>query len=326
MKNFKYIQPKDLEEASELLKKNPVQATLYAGGTDLLGLMKDDVVSPDMVINLKNIPGLDQISYTNGKGLKIGALAKLTTIAEHPEINQKFPVLAQAAKEVASPQLRNMGTIGGNLCQRPRCWYYRNEFNCMRKGGDTCYAVDGENKYHCVIGGNPCFIVHPSDTAVALLALNASVVIFNGKKSRVVPLYQFFVLPEQDILHENILKPGEIITEIQIPDLPANAKSGFIKFKERGAWDFAMVSVAAIINPEGKLLKSGRVVLGGVAPIPWFEKEVSAQLVGLEMNEDNFKKVASEALKKAEPLGKNAYKLPLARNLIKRLFVSLSSN
>ncbi|MCI0516088.1 xanthine dehydrogenase family protein subunit M [candidate division KSB1 bacterium] len=326
MKNFKYIQPKTLKETGELFRKNPDNTLLYAGGTDALGLMKDGILMPDQVVNLKSIPGLDQISYESGKGLKIGSLVKLAQIAEHPEIKQKYPLLAQAAKEVASPQLRNVGTIGGNLCQRPRCWYYRNEFNCMRKGGDVCYAVDGENKYHCVIGGNPCFIVHPSDTAVALLAIAASVVIFNGKKSRIIPLHQFFVLPEQDVFHENILKPGEIITEIQIPDFPANAKSGFIKFKERGAWDFAVVSVAALLNTDGQFIKSGRVVLGGVAPIPWFEKEVSAQLVGLEMNEDNFKKVASEALKKAEPLEKNAYKLPLARNLIKRLFVSLFSS
>jgi xanthine dehydrogenase YagS FAD-binding subunit len=253
-------------------------------------------------------------------------LVRVAQIASDKTIQEKFTVLAQAAQKVASPQLRNMGTIGGNLCQRPRCWYFRGDFHCLRKGGDMCYAVDGENKYHCIIGGSPCFIVHPSDTAVALLALNASLKIFKGKKSREVPLSDFFVLPEQNILRENILEPGEIVTEIMVPETPGNAKSQYIKFIERGAWDFAMVSVAAVIRNSGTQIQSGRIVFGGVAPVPWLEKEVSNRLSGFTVNEQNLKQIGEIALKEATPLEHNGYKLILARNLLKRVLTNLTES
>ena len=323
MKNFKYLQPTTLKEASRWAGTNWEEALLYAGGTDLLGLMKDEIVTPQKVVNLKSISGMDKISYEQGKGLQIGALVTISTVAEHPLINEKYPVLAQAAREVASPQLRNLGTIGGNICQRPRCWYFRGDFPCLRKGGDTCFAVDGQNKYHCVIGGDSCYIVHPSDTAVALLALDANVSIFSGKKSRSVPLSKFFVLPEQDYTRENILKPGEIVTKIEIPDQPASVKSGYLKFRERGAWDFAVVSIAAVLQHDTTTITSGRVALGGVAPIPWFEQQLSSRLTGSAFSGSNFEQVASEALQTAEPLEQNEYKLPLARNLIKRLLTTL---
>lgn len=325
MKNFEYLQPKSLQEASTWAGSNRKEALLYAGGTDLLGLMKDVIITPKKVINLKSIKGLNKIIYTPGKGLQIGALTTISSIAEHPLINEKYPVLAQAAHAVASPQLRNMGTIGGNICQRPRCWYFRGDFPCLRKGGDVCYAVDGQNKYHCIIGGDSCYIVHPSDAAVALLALDAKLSIFSGEKSHSVSLSDFFVLPEQDLQRENILKPGEIVTEIQVPDLPKNSKSGYLKFKERGAWDFAVVSVATVIQRNGAAIKSGRIVLGGVAPIPWFDQQISSRLVGLPLSEKNLTQVANEALPAAEPLNQNEYKLPLARNLIKRLLKKLIS-
>jgi len=188
-----------------------------------------------------------------------------------------------------------------------------------------CYAVDGENKYHCIIGGAPCFIVHPSDTAVALLALNASLKIFKGNKIRVVPLSDFFVLPEQNILRENILEPGEIVTEIVVPETPGNTKSQYIKFIERGAWDFAMVSVAAVIRNSGNQIQSGRIAFGGVAPVPWLEKEVSNRLTGFSVTEGNLKQIGETALKDATPLEHNGYKLILARNLLKRVLTNLTS-
>jgi xanthine dehydrogenase YagS FAD-binding subunit len=324
MNNFEYLQPKTLMEASQAMGKDWQMALPFAGGTDLLGMMKDGIASPNKLVNLKSIAELNKINYLPAKGLTIGALATITEIAEHPLINEKYSVLAQAAKEVASPQLRNLGTIGGNICQRPRCWYYRGEFHCLRKGGGMCYAVDGRNKFHCVIGGGPCFIVHPSDTAVALIALDAKVVIFSGKKSRSIPIGDFFVLPEVNVERENVLKPGEFVTEIQIPDLPTNTSSGYLKLKERRDWDFAVVSVAAAVQKNGASFTSGTVALGGVAPIPWLEKEVSSKLAGLKIDAKNIEQLSTKALNDAEPLENNAYKVPLAQNMIKKLLLKIS--
>ena len=326
MKDFAYLQPETLTDASKLLENTFEESLPYAGGTDLLGMMKNDLATPEKVVNLKSIPGLTEIKYTPGKGLSIGALVRVAQIASDKTIQQKYTVLAQAAQKVASPQLRNMGTIGGNLCQRPRCWYFRGDFHCLRKGGDMCYAVDGENKYHCIIGGVPCFIVHPSDTAVALLALNASLKIFKGKKSREVPLSDFFVLPEQNILRENILEPGEIVTEIMVPETPGNAKSQYIKFIERGAWDFTMVSVAAVIRNSSQQIQSGRIAFGGVAPVPWQEKELNNRLTRFSVTEGNLKQIGEIALKEATPLEHNGYKLILARNLLKRVLTNLTES
>ncbi len=323
MKNFVHVKPQNLKDASQLPGNNWKDVLPYAGGTDLLGLMKDGIENPDKLIDLKALPGMDKITYTPGKGLKIGALVTITEIAEHDLINKKYTVLAQAAKEVASPQLRNQGTIGGNICQRPRCWYFRGEFHCLRKGGDACYAVEGENKYHCIIGGGPCFIVHPSDTAVALLALDASLTVFSGKKSHQIPLKEFFVLPEKLVTRENILKPGEIVTEILVPDVPAGTRSGYLKLKERDVWDFATVSAAAVLQVQQNVVKAAWVTLGGVAPIPWWEKQVSSQLIGMTVKSTNLEQIVSNALKDAETLEQNAYKIPMAQNLIKRLITNL---
>jgi xanthine dehydrogenase YagS FAD-binding subunit len=323
MKNFVHIKPQNLKEASQLPGNNWKEVLPYAGGTDLLGLMKDGIENPDKLIDLKALPGMDKITYTPGKGLKIGALVSIAEIAEHELINKKYTLLGQAAKEVASPQLRNQGTIGGNICQRPRCWYFRGDFHCLRKGGDVCFAVEGENKYHCIIGGGPCFIVHPSDTAVALLALDASLTVFSGKKSRLIPLKEFFALPGKLVTRENILKPGEIVTEIQVPNVPPGTRSGYLKLKERGVWDFATVSAAAVLQVQQDIVKAARVTLGGVAPIPWWEKQLSSQLKGMNTTSNNLEQIVSNALKDAEPLEQNAYKIPMARNLIKRLITNL---
>lgn len=323
MRNFEYINPDSLKEASKVLTGTKQANLPWAGGTDLLGMMKDGIIAPDGVVNLKNIPGMDKIVYTAGKGMTIGALVTVTDVSEHPEVLKKYPVLAQAAKEVASPQLRNQGTIGGNICQRPRCWYFRGDVKCLRKGGDDCFAVDGENKFHCVIGGGPCFIVHPSDTAVALLALDATLTIFSKKKSRQVPIKDFFILPEKDVMKENILEPGDIVTHIHIPSVYAGKPGGYIKIKERGAWDFATVSAAVVLDGDKSRINSGRFVFGGVAPIPWLEKAVTAGLNGLVPNEVNLEQLAAKALTGAEPMEHNAYKVTLARNLVKKLIAQL---
>ena len=323
MQTFKYVQPKSLSDAAGISEKEGDAAVLFAGGTDVLGLIKNDIISPSEVINLKSIPGLDKIEYPNGAGLKIGALTTISEIAEHPDIMKNFTVLAEAVKEVGSPQLRNVGTIGGNICQRPRCWYFREEFDCIRKGGDICYAIGGENKYHCVVGGGPCYIVHPSDIAVALVALNAEFTITNGNNFTKVPADKFFVLPGQNSLQENILKPGEILTEIFIPELSSVAGSRYIKFTERNVWDFAIVSVAAVVNKNGNKINSAKIVFGGVAPVPWIDEDLNSMLSGMELSDKSIEAAASNTLMDAEPMEKNEYKIPLARNLVKKILKDL---
>ena len=325
MVDFDYLQPKTLEEASSLLMKAKGKAIPYSGGTDALSLLKEDIISPEEVVNLKNIPNLTAIEYENGKGLKIGGLVTITDIAENPLIAEKYAVLSEAANVIASPQLRNVGTLGGNLNQRPRCWYFRKDFDCIRKGGSICYAVDGENKYHCIVGGGPCYIVHPSDMAVALLALDASVKIFSGKKSRTVPISEFFVLPDVNYLKENILEPGEIVTEVIVPELPNNTKSGYYKFMERDVWDFAVVSVAAVLTKNGNSLKSGKIAYGGVAPAPWLDTNINSRIKGLSLDDDSIEKAVAQVLKDADPLEQNEYKIPLARNLTRKMIKKLTA-
>lgn len=316
---FNYVKPKTLDEASSYLAKKEGNAIPYGGGTDALGLIKDEVYQYDSIVNLKNLSGLDKIEYKKGEGLRIGALATITDIAEHKLINEKYTVLSDAAKVIASPQLRNTGTIGGNLCQRPRCWYYRGEFDCIRKGGDVCYAVEGENKYHCVIGGGPCFIVHPSDAAVALLALDGSVIINSNGENKEVQLRDFFILPEDDFLNENILKPGEIVTEIKVPDLDNTVKSGYYKFMEREVWDFAVVSSAAVVNVKGGKVGKGKLAFGGVAPVPWTESNPNKLLTNMDISKSSIETVSNSILKDAQPLLQNKFKIQLAKNVTNKL-------
>ena len=325
MVDFDYLQPASLEEASNLLQKAKGKAIPYSGGTDALSLLKEDIISPDEVINLKKIPNLNTISYEDGKGLKIGGLVTITEIAENPLIAEKYTVLFEAANKIASLQLRNVGTLGGNLNQRPRCWYFRKDFDCLRKGGSVCYAVDGENKYHCVVGGGPCYIVHPSDMAVALLALDASVNIFSGKKSKTIPISDFFILPEINHLKENILEPGEIVTEVIVPELPLNARSGYYKFMERDVWDFAVVSVAAVLTKNGNSIKRGKITYGGIAPVPWADKNINSLIKGLSLNDTSIEEAVSQILKDADPLEQNEYKITLVRNITRNMIRKLTA-
>ncbi|MCB9057990.1 MAG: xanthine dehydrogenase family protein subunit M [Calditrichae bacterium] len=321
MNTFEYLQPKSIDEAQNNFNE---KSRLFAGGTDVLGLLKDHIESPEKLINLKNIPGLDKIEYVQGSGLKIGSMVKISAIAQHPLIREKYTVLAEAAESVASPQLRNVGTLGGNLCQRPRCWYFRGDFPCLRKDGGECFAVDGENKYHCIIGGEACYIVHPSDTAVALLALDAKIKISSNGKIKEVPVNDFFILPGDDILRENILQPGEVVTEVFIPEPKANMVSRYLKFTERGSWDFAIVSVAAVIEKSVNTIQNARIVWGGVAPKPWQDLEFNKNLQGLKISEDILKKVTSTLFEKAEPLEHNGYKVPLVKNLTKKILLQIA--
>src|SRR5687768_2229035 len=279
MKAFEWTNPTTINEAVKLLNVSAGSdmdeaPRPLAGGQDLLTTMKDYTTRPARIVNLKSIRGLNRITL-NARGLTIGALVTLTELEEHAGVRKSFPGLAEAAHSVATTQIRNLGTVGGNLCQRPRCWYFRlEEVICLKKGGSECYAASGENKYNAIIAGGPSFIVHPSDLAPMLVALDARVTVVGSTGKRVIPLDKFFTLPaEGNIRRENVLKNDEIITEIYVPASPLAARSTYLKFKERESLDFALASVAAAVQlAPNKTVRAARIVLGGVAPIPRSEE------------------------------------------------------
>jgi xanthine dehydrogenase YagS FAD-binding subunit len=323
MKNFQYTAARDVKQAVALLGDDWTGSRIMAGGTDLLDEMKERLVQPDRIIHLQSAPlGYVKSSPTQ---ILIGAMTTLATLEAHPILQQKMPGLAQAAASIATPQIRNAGTVGGNLCQRPRCWYYRNnEFPCLKKGGSTCYAKDGASKYNAILGGGPSYIVHPSDLAPMLMALNASVRITGPQGERVVALDKFFVLPKQNIERENILQPNEIVTEIIIPAPAAGSKSTYLKFKERETQDFALASAAVSFQVQNGVMRNPRVVLGGVAPIPWRSAEAEKVLSGQKLTAQLAQQAADAALKPARPLRDNAYKVLLATTMVRRAILALA--
>jgi len=316
MKNFVYVQPDDVKSAVSSLTQAGESAKIMAGGIDLLGEMKDYIRTPDVVVNLKSIPGLNSIR-TGGTGLTVGPLVRLADLADNAAVRQSYTALADAAAVVGSPQIRNVGTVGGNLCQRPRCWYYRDEeVKCLKKGGDTCYAKEGENQYHAILGGGPSYIVHPSDCAPALIALNASVQITGPKGARTIPLDRFFVLPSDNLFQENVLQPNEIVTLISVPAPAAGTKSHYMKVRHKEGFDWALSGAAVALQMAGNTVKDCRVVLSGVAPIPWRSHEAEAVLKGKTLTPELAEKAGEAAVSKAQPLGKNQYKVPLTRNVV----------
>jgi xanthine dehydrogenase YagS FAD-binding subunit len=322
MKAFVHKNATSVKEAVSLLAENLGHAIPIAAGSDLLGEMKDRIVTPEVVVNLKTIPGLDKIGRQGGS-ISIGALVPIVEVAGSELLRTHFPVLVQAASVIASPQIRNVGTVGGNLCQRPRCWYYRSPLECLRKGGKICYAAAGENRYHAILGGGPSYIVHPSDLAPALIALDAKARIAGRSGSRTVPLEEFFVLPTVNVRRENILKPDEILTEIIVPQPAEGTRSTYWKQMEREAWDFALVSVAAVVRQRERKIEHARVVLGGVAPIPWRSRQAEAALIGKPLEASSVTQAAEKAMESAHPLRDNAYKVELSRTIIRGALLRL---
>jgi xanthine dehydrogenase YagS FAD-binding subunit len=320
--DFAYLRARTRKEAIEHLSQPG--SYVLAGGTDLQGCLRDGILEASKVISLSALDELQGIEQTANGGLRIGALTTVTEVAKDAQVATRFPGLSMAAGAVASPQLRNQGTIGGNLCQRPRCWYFRGEFNCMKKGGDTCYAESGQNRYHAIMGGTPCYIVHPSDTAPMLMAMNATLQIDGPSGTRNVSLSEFFVLPEDDVLHENVLRPGEIVTDILLPAPAAGTSSLYRKVRERGAWDFALASVALVLQMSADRVTSARVVLGGVAPVPWHLTDVEDLLRGRVIDEDLAREAGRVAIREAEPLDHNAYKVRLVEGIVAESLLKLA--
>ncbi|EFK08600.1 FAD binding domain in molybdopterin dehydrogenase [delta proteobacterium NaphS2] len=243
----------------------------------------------------------------------------------HPAIRSRFRALSQGAGEVASPQLRNQGTIGGNICQKPRCWYYRGEFHCLRKGGERCYAVGGENQYHCIFGGENCFIVHPSDTAPPLVALEAVVRIVGPQGTRSVPVSRFHVPPSEDFRQETVLAPDEMVTEIILPPAPSGLRSSYRKVRARRAWDFSLAGMALAITFKDNTVQKARVVFSGVAPVPWRSKEVEVAITGRRLDKETVARAADAAVREAEPMEKNGYKISLLRGVVEEELLAAQS-
>ena len=312
---FSYVRPDTLKDTVKQL--NAKGAAVHAGGTDLIGCLREGIMDVDKVVSLSALQDLKQIKETADGGLVIGALATITEVSESPLVRKKYPGLSQGASEVASPQLRNQGTIGGNLCQKPRCWYYRGEFHCLRKGGDTCYALAGEHQFHAIFGHDRiCIITHPSDTAPPLAAMSAKVRTMGPDGKRTIPVENLHVLPRENAQAETILKPGEVITHIELPRPPATLRSAYRKVRARRSWDFALAGVALALEMDGDRVKNGRVVLSGAAPVPWRSQPVEDVIQGRRLDAATIEKAAAAVVEGADPLPGNTYKLDLFKGVI----------
>ena len=324
MKAFKHYNVTSVDEAIGLMRKFDGRANLNAGGTDLLGVLKDEILPTyaEAVVNIKTIPGLDSVEGNN-KGIKIGALTKLVDVATHPLITQRYPALSQAAQAVGTPEIRNMATLGGNLCQDTRCWYYRYPHHmggriiCYRKEKGPCQAVKGDNRYHAIMGAKKCFAVCPSDTAIALSALGAELEIKGPQKFRKVPVQEFFNA------QGNVLEPAELLMCIRIPRPAPDARQEFLKFTLRKPVDFAIASVAAVVTMQDEICEDACIVLGAVAPTPFRAVDSEECLKGKVVSEEVISEAATAAVKDAKPMRMNAYKVEITKTLVKRALLSI---
>jgi xanthine dehydrogenase YagS FAD-binding subunit len=322
MRKFRHLDAHTVEEAVETLRRYESRAAVIAGGTDLLGKMKDEILPkyPEALVNLKTIPGLEFFREEAGV-LRIGALTKLEDIGKEALVCEKYAALAQAASRTASAHLREMGTLGGNLCQDIRCWYYRNpnnRFPCLRKGGGRCYAIEGDNRYHSIMGGSVkggCYAVHPSDTAPALIALNAGVV----TSKRILSLENLFAV---GVTKTTVLDDDEILTEIQIPEPPDGARSAFLKFAIRKSIDFPIVNCAAMITISRGKVKSARICLNAVAVKPYRAVTAEKAIIGKRINEKLAESAGNAALSESNPMERNGYMVQIAKTLVKRAILA----
>ena len=324
MKAFKHFNATSVDEAIGLMREYDGRANLNAGGTDLLGVLKDEILPnyPEAVINIKTIPGLDAVEE-NRKELKIGALTKLVDVAAHPLITKIYPALSEAAKAVATPEIRNMATLGGNLCQDTRCWYYRYPHHmggriiCYRKEKGPCQAVKGDNRYHAIMDAKKCFAVCPSDTAIALTALGARLEIQGPLKVRKLTVDEFFTS------EGNILKSDELLTHIEIPESATGTRQEFLKFTLRKPVDFAIASVAAVVKMQDGICEDACIVLGAVAPTPFRAVDSEECLKGKVVSKEVISEASTAAVKDAKPMRMNAFKVEITKTLVKRALLSI---
>jgi len=316
---FSYQRATSVDDAARRL--NVPGATPLGGGTDLLVAIAEEITRPDVLVDLRRIPESVGVRALDNGDLWIGASTRVAGLAADAQIRERFSVLAQACDVVATPALRNMGTIGGNLCQRPRCWYFRRGISCLKNGGTWCPAIDGENQYLAILDNGPCHIVHPSDPAVALTALDAVVEIASSGARREVSISEFYTLPSERLDQETVLAPGEFVAAIVLPAASARGVQHYHKLMQRDAWDFALVSVAGCKRPDGDV----RIVLGGVAPRPWrVNTSIEEDVASGGLDEDTIATLADRALYDARPLSKNGYKVELAASLLRETLALLA--
>jgi xanthine dehydrogenase YagS FAD-binding subunit len=318
VKAFAYVNPTTEKEAVAALKIDGIALPL-AGGMDLIARMKDYIDTPDRIVNVKG--ALDgTITGTPDGGLKIGAAMKIADLAEHAQVAKLYPAIAAAANEVGTPQIRNAGTVGGNVNQRPRCWYFRNEeFVCFKKGGSRCFAVGGENQYHAIFGNDgPSHIVHPSSLAVPFVAYGARFRVVGPAGEREIPAAEYFTMPTvKNVLKENVLGDEDLLTHVILP-APGNVKSGHyeVRYKQSHDWPLAFTTVVLTMN--GNTIRSARVVLGAVAPVPWRSEDAERALAGKPLNEQTAALAGEAAVQAAKPMSGNAYKVQITRTAVKR--------
>lgn len=326
MKPFTNATPRDLAHALTLVRdaRTAGRSTVVAGGgSDLLGMMKERLIAPDLLVHLGAIKGLDRVQVENGR-VSIGGLITLDALSRHAQIRRQYALLAEAAGGVATPQIRNVATLAGNVCQRPWCWYYRNGFTCFKAGGSVCYSVSGENTFHAIFGGGPSYIVHPSDTAPALVALDAKFRLSSLAGERIVPAADFFTLPTVDAARENVVRDDEVLASVMLPASRPGMRTVYHKVMDREAWTHAVVSAAVVLDMNGDVCTAARIVLGGVAPIPWRVPEVERLLLGKRITPDLAAQAGEAAIAGARPLAKNGYKVPLTRGMVRRTIESLA--
>ena len=321
MKAFAYVNATNEKEALAALA-NAQRGRLLpmAGGMDLLGLMKDYIVSPDRVVSIRN---LDQAIAPADGGLRIGAAVRIADLAGHAQARRLYPALVTAAEGVGTPQIRNMATVGGNIMQRPRCWYFRNEeFNCLKKGGSRCFAVEGENQYHAIFGDGPCHIVHPSSLAVPVIAYGGRFRVVGPNGAREIDAGQFFQLPNANLYGETVLQPDEIVTHVLLPAPGQRSAAYEVRFKQSHDWPLAAAAVNLVMS--GSTVKSARIVMGAVAPIPWRAEAAERVLAGKTITESVATEAANAAVTGARPMSGNAYKIRIAKTAVKRAIMAAS--
>jgi xanthine dehydrogenase YagS FAD-binding subunit len=324
MNTFEWANARSIKEAIAQLNGTSL---IKAGGIDLIDRLKEGLDAPSRIVNLRTVGGLDYVREdAQARLLRIGPLVTLAALDEHKLLRSRYTALAEAAGHAATPQIRNVATIGGNLLQRPRCWYFRQqEFNCRKKGGDRCFAIEGENQYHAIFGNDICAIVHPSATATALVALGAQLSLTGAKGTREVALEDFFITPNVNVRRENTIGADEILTEIQVPALAPGARSAYLKQGEKESFDWPIAEVAVRLDCRGSRCEKASIILGAAAPVPLRARAAEGLLAGRAINEDSARAAAREAVLGATPLSENAYKLPIFEALVRRAILRAAS-
>ena len=323
MRAFEYTSPKQKQQAVGLLGQQWNDAGVLAGGSDLLALMKDDIVYPKRLVNLKDLQELRGVTSTSG-GLRIGALMTLVEISEDPQVQQQYPMLARAVGDAASPQIRNVATIGGNMCQRPRCWWFRNGFGLLATGPDgKSLVLQGDNRHHAILGNDgPAYFVSASSVAPALIAYNARIRLFGPKGPRELALEKFFVIPKSENEREHDLRPNEIVTDILVPAPPSGAKASHYEVRQKEAFDWPYATASVVLDMNGDSVRSARVVMGHVAPIPWISNEAAQAITGKSISPDTADVAAAAAVANAKSLGRNKFKIKLAQVAVRRAILN----